>query len=73
MAGECRSAKRGCVECKKELAQILVDYLAPVHQARKELEKDHKMLDRILENGAERARQVASATLREAKPAIGLA
>jgi len=73
VASECRSAKRGCVECKKELAQILVDYLAPIHQARQELEKDHQLLDRILRNGAERARQVAAATLLEAKQAIGLA
>ncbi|HVN67761.1 MAG TPA: hypothetical protein VMT55_05245, partial [Candidatus Sulfotelmatobacter sp.] len=64
--------KRGCVDCKKELAQILIDYLAPIHQARKELEKDHALLDRIMANGAGRARQVASATLLEAKKAIGL-
>jgi len=73
VASECRSAKRGCVECKKELAQILIDYLAPIHQARKELEQDHKILERVLAHGAERARQVASATLLEAKRAIGLA
>lgn len=73
VARECREAKRGCVDCKKELAQILIDYLRPIHLARTELEKDHALLDRIMANGAERARRVASATLLEAKRAIGLA
>jgi len=73
VARECRGAIRGCVECKKELAQILIDYLAPIHAVRKELEKDTKILDRILTDGAQKARKVASQTLLEAKKAIGLA
>jgi tryptophanyl-tRNA synthetase len=72
VARECRAAERGCVECKKELAQLLIEYLAPVHQARKELEKDPAILERVLNNGAQRARQTAVATLLEAKRAIGL-
>jgi tryptophanyl-tRNA synthetase len=73
VAKECRAAARGCVECKKELAQVLIEYLAPIHQARKELEKDPKILDQVLVNGALRARKMAAATLLEAKQAIGLA
>ena len=72
VAKECREAKRGCVECKKELAKILIDYLAPLHHQRKELEKDPKKLERILEEGAARARKIAAQTLREAKHAMGL-
>jgi tryptophanyl-tRNA synthetase len=73
VAKECRAAARGCVECKKELAQILNEYLAPIHAARIELEKEPKLLENILKNGAQRARLVAAATLAEAKQAIGLA
>jgi tryptophanyl-tRNA synthetase len=73
VAQECRTAKRGCVECKKELAEVLIDYLAPIHQARKELENDPAILENVLKNGAQRARQTAGATLLEAKQAIGLA
>ncbi len=69
---ECREAKRGCVECKKELANVLIDYLAPIHKKRKELEKDPKKLEKILADGAEKARKVASKTLEEAKQAMGL-
>lgn len=73
VAKECRAASRGCVECKKELAQVLIEYLAPIQQTRKELEKDPKRLDQVLASGAQRARQTAAATLLEAKQAIGLA
>ena len=72
VAEECRSAKRGCVECKKELAAILIEYLAPIHQRRTELEKDPAMVERILALGAQKARQVAASTLQEAKQAVGL-
>jgi tryptophanyl-tRNA synthetase len=72
VAEECRQAKRGCVECKKQLAQLLVEYLAPIHQRRSELLKDPGMVTRLLALGAERARQVASRTLQEAKQAVGL-
>ena len=72
VAGECREAERGCVQCKKELAKVLVDYLAPIHQKRKEFEKDPAKLDRVLKDGAGRARGVASQSLEDAKKAMGL-
>lgn len=72
VAKECREAERGCVECKKELAQILIDYLAPVHGRREKFEKDPQLLEKILEEGAKKARKFASQTLREVKQAVGL-
>jgi len=72
VAAECREAKRGCVECKKELAGILNNYLAPIHTRRKGLESDSDLVEKILLAGAEKARQKATQTLREAKKAIGL-
>ncbi|MFH1826325.1 MAG: tryptophan--tRNA ligase [bacterium] len=72
VAKECREAKRGCVACKKELAQVLVDYLAPIQAKRKEFSKDDKKLEKILAVGADKARQVACQTLTEAKRAVGI-
>lgn len=72
VADECREAKRGCVECKNELAKVLIDHLAPIHQRRKELEKNPKKIEKILTDGAEKAREIASKTLLEAKQAMGL-
>jgi len=72
VASECRAASRGCVECKKELAQILIDYLAPLHAKRKKLEAEPGLLDKILQAGAATARKEAAKTLLEAKQAVGL-
>jgi len=72
VARECREARRGCVECKKQMAKILADYLAPIQERRKELEKHPGKVNAILADGAERARQVAGKTLQEAKQAMGL-
>jgi tryptophanyl-tRNA synthetase len=72
VALECREAKRGCVECKKELTKVLVDYMAPIHKKRKDIEKHPKKLEKILAEGAEKARKIASQTLREVKQAMGL-
>ncbi|MBN2057621.1 MAG: tryptophan--tRNA ligase [Candidatus Saganbacteria bacterium] len=72
VAKECRAAERGCVACKKELGQLLVDYLGPIHQRRLEFERDPAKIKKILSDGAERARLVAGKTLKEAKQAMGL-
>jgi len=72
VAAECRSARRGCVECKKELAQLLIDYLAPLHARREKFERDPKLLEQVLAAGAKKARQFAARTLLEVKTAVGL-
>ena len=72
VAEECRLAKRGCVACKKELAEILIKYLAPIHTRQEHYRKDNALVARILADGAARAREVASRTLKEAKQAVGL-
>ena len=72
VAQECRSAKRGCVACKKQLAEVLLKYLTPIHERRAELVKQPKKLDQILADGAERARPVCGPTLQAAKQAIGI-
>lgn len=72
VAAECREAKRGCVACKKELAKVLIDYLAPIHKRRADLLKNTKKIDQILADGANKARKVAGQTLQEAKQAMGL-
>jgi tryptophanyl-tRNA synthetase len=69
---ECRKAQRGCVQCKKQMAEILVAYLAPIHQRRKEFEDHPQKLEKILAAGAARARAICAPTLKEAKQAMGL-
>ncbi len=72
VASECKEAKRGCVDCKKQLAQVLIDYMAPIHKKREQLAKDPKAMDKILKDGAAKAKKIAAVSLLEAKKAMGL-
>ncbi len=70
---ECRTATRGCVQNKKELAEALIRVTEPFRAIRKESSATDRKVERILRDGAERARAVASNTMAEVKRAIGLA
>ncbi len=72
VAEECRSAKRGCVDCKRELAVVLNALLEPIRKRREEILADAGRIDSILEQGAERARELARATMREVSELCGV-
>ena len=65
---ECRASKRGCVQNKKELAEVLVNLTEPGRKAR----SSDREIEEILANGAKRAREVARATIQEVREAVGL-
>jgi tryptophanyl-tRNA synthetase len=69
---DCRTAKIGCVDCKKLLIQGMTRELAPFRQRRADLAKNKDELQGILSHGAKQARTVAAQTLNEANQAIGL-
>jgi tryptophanyl-tRNA synthetase len=69
---ECRSAARGCVDCKQELAGYINDELRDLRTKRKELATDLATVDTILKHGAEKACDRASETLRLVKSAMSL-
>jgi tryptophanyl-tRNA synthetase len=66
----CEKGQIGCVECKKKLASLIIDKMEPIHQKRKELEKNTTIIDEILNNGAKHARSVAERTLEEVRKAM---
>lgn len=72
VAQECRNALRGCVECKQEMAGYLKAFLKPIYEKRKDWEKRKDEVKKILEEGSNRARQIARETMREAKQAAGI-
>ncbi len=69
---ECRSASRGCVQSKTETAEIVNAALEPLRERRKLYADDPAQLDRILQAGAEKARDVAEDTLREVRKIMKL-
>jgi tryptophanyl-tRNA synthetase len=68
----CRSAGIGCIECKSWAADALVQILNPMQERRKKYEDNPRLAWDILEAGSERARKVASATMDEAREAMGM-
>jgi tryptophanyl-tRNA synthetase len=66
-----RFAGRGYGDLKKELAEVVTDALAPVQQRTAELLADTSELERVLADGAARAREVASVTLATAYDRVG--
>ena len=63
---------RGCMQNKKELTDILNAALTPMRERRTELLADPAELDRLLEDGANRARQAAAETMTLVRAAMHL-
>ena len=72
VARECRAAEIGCVDDKKLLAQILIDYLAPFRRRREELLRDRDTVYDILVEGSRRARERTAETMEKVREAMGL-
>ena len=62
----------GDVTVKRFLASVINDILEPIRQRRRELENDIPAIYKILEDGSNRAREVASYYAYKAKRAMGL-
>ena len=67
---DCRRAVLGCVEDKKQLAEILVAHLAPVHERREKYLQNPRLVEEILEGGCQQARRIAAQTLEEVRTAM---
>ncbi len=67
----CKAALIGCAQCKKNLAEILIEILKPIQEKRKVLLNDKGCILSILKKGADKAKEVASKTMREVREKIG--
>ncbi|MFC6154379.1 tryptophan--tRNA ligase [Nocardioides yefusunii] len=66
-------AGRGYGDLKKEVADVVVDFVTPFRNRTLELMEDRTHLDQILADGAARANEVAERTLRDVYERVGLA
>ncbi len=67
---DCRQATLGCVEDKKNLAETLVCYLAPLQEVRERFLRNPSLVEEILEDGCQRARSIATRTMEEVRAAM---
>ena len=69
---ECRAGARGCVACKKQLAQNIIKTLEPIREKRKYYEEHPELVDKILIEGTQKARKEAQETMKKVKKAMKL-
>jgi len=69
---DCRSGALGCVDCKANCANHIIDYLAPLREKRKYYEAHTDEVSDILLEGERKARAVAQKTMSEVRQAMGI-
>ena len=68
----CKTAGIGCLDCKKFIIDAVVDELAPMQDRAQEFINHPEMVRGIINEGCEKARDVARLTLDEVRQVMGL-
>jgi tryptophanyl-tRNA synthetase len=69
----CRSGALGCVRCKQNLADRVVEYYRPFRERRAELEARPGLVQQVLEDGAAKVRPVVDDTMKAVRSAMSFA
>ncbi len=69
---QCKQGSIGCTECKKMLSNNLIDSLKDIRKKRLELEDNPSIIEKILDDGSEKASKVAKDTISQAKKLMGI-
>jgi tryptophanyl-tRNA synthetase len=72
VAGNCRGAKWGCLDCKRVLADNMIATLAPIRERALQLQGAPERVEEVLADGASAARRMALETMREVRDRMGL-
>ncbi len=67
---DCRTAAIGCIDCKKLVADVMVERLAPAWEARAKLTATPDQVEDIVRDGSKRAAEVAGKTMEEVREAM---
>ncbi len=68
----CRNGEIGCVQCKKLLADQMIESLEPIYEKRQELLEKPEYIDEILNNGRVTAQEKARETMGKVREAMKL-
>ena len=69
---ECTTAARGCVDCKRQVADSLNDYLKELRERREAIKSKSGYVQEILHEGGKKARAIAKETIAEVYDKMGL-
>ncbi len=64
---ECKAGSRGCVACKQELIQKMMEFLKPIQEKRAYYEAHPEEVERVLKEGTRKAKEKAQNTMRKVK------
>lgn len=68
----CTSASIGCLDCKGPVIEAVLAELAPIRERAKEYEEDRSLVRNLINEGNEKAREVARETLTEVRQVMNL-
>ena len=68
----CKSAGIGCLECKEPVIDAVIRELTPMRDRAAQYVEDPSLVRNIIADGCERAREMASETMREVREGMGL-
>ena len=68
----CRSAELGCVDCKRVLSGNIAESFAPYRERSAHYREHPSEVRDVLDQGAEKARKIASETMQEVRRKMGL-
>lgn len=67
---DCRTASIGCIDCKRQVADAMVERFSPMWESRATFAARPKQTQEVVEEGRKRAATVASETMAEVKEAM---
>ena len=68
----CTTAGIGCLECKKQVLDAILEELRPIRKKAMEYENNQDLIRSIVQEGTEEARDIAKVTLMEVRAAMGI-
>ncbi len=68
----CRSAGIGCLDCKQPIIEAIQLEVATIRERAKEYEADKQLVRSVINEGTEKARDIARQTLEEVRQVMGL-
>ena len=68
----CTTAGIGCLDCKQPVIEAVLAELAPMRERAQAYRDDPTLVKNIIADGCERARKLASETMRDVREAMGL-
>ncbi len=70
IAKNCKTGDLGCADCKNQLAENIYNYLTPYREKRQELEENPEFIEKVIDEGTEKARDIAQKTMMKVRKAM---